>query len=872
MTRHAMHNSLCRRPLAAAVVAALLPMSAWAAPKVEFNPDLLFGMGSEHVDLSRFERGDLLPGTYNADISINGQVVDRRDIVARVTQDDEVRICFDAALFELMGLDEKRLEAERASAEGAAGTLLPLPAESSCERLDAFIPGATSEFDVGEQALMISIPQIYLARTPRGWVDPAKWDKGITAATLGYSLSHDRYRNEGRESQSTSVTVDAGLNLGQWRLRHSGYLHHSNDDGMRYAAGRSYLQRNVPSLNAQLTVGESSTSGDMLQGVNYRGANITTDPRMLPDGASNFAPVVRGVAQTNARVTIRQRGFVIHETSVAPGPFEIDDLQIYGASGDIEVEVTEADGRIERFVVPFTAMPQLLRPGQQRYSITAGELRDDQFVQKPRFIEATLRRGVSNRFTGYAGATAASGYTGLVLGGAWSTPIGAFSGDVTFSDARIPGSDGGVERRRGQSYRVAYNKALFDDNTNITMAAYRYSTSDFLTLADAMRLRGNVGQEAGYDIVGRQRSRLDLTINQRLQDGKGQLTFTGSTSDYWDQNRRQTSFSLGYGSRIGRASYTISARRTLESSLFSSDAAKATNSVYLSVSVPLGVPASAPRLDVNASRDSSGRNGYGVGVIGSLGETGLGSYSASLNRDGDRSSYGVSANYQLPVAHVTGSFNRATQSSRLSLGASGGLVVHGGGITLAQRLGETVGLVHVPGAAGAKVDSATGVKTDSRGYAVVPHLSPFRRNELGVDPSDLSLDVELSAGSVSAIPNAGAVVKMVLPTAVGRNALIEARLPDGTALPFGTDVLNAQGDVVGVVGQGSRLWVRGLDEQGELFVAHGAGEGAQCRIPYDLRGASADDVQQTQCAAPKSIGAEGVESRTVNLVINNEIF
>ncbi|MDE4740175.1 fimbria/pilus outer membrane usher protein, partial [Klebsiella pneumoniae] len=132
--------------------------------------------------------------------------------------------------------------------------------------------------------------------------------------------------------------------------------------------------------------------------------------------------------------------------------------------------------------------------------------------------------------------------------------------------------------------------------------------------------------------------------------------FTGSTSDYWDQNRRQTSFSLGYGSRIGRASYTISARRTLESSLFSSNAAKATNSVYLSVSVPLGVPASAPRLDVNSSRDSSGLNCYGVGVIGSLGDSGLGSYSASLNRDGDRSSYGVSANYQLPVAHVTGSF------------------------------------------------------------------------------------------------------------------------------------------------------------------------------------------------------------------------
>jgi outer membrane usher protein len=436
----------------------------------------------------------------------------------------------------------------------------------------------------------------------------------------------------------------------------------------------------------------------------------------------------------------------------------------------------------------------------------------------------------------------------LVLGGAWSTPVGAFSGDITFSDARIPGADGGVERRRGQSYRLAYNKALFDDNTNVTMAAYRYSTSDFLTLADTMRLRGMAPQESGYDIVGRQRSRLDLTVNQRLQEGKGQLTFTGSTSDYWDQNRRQTSFSLAYGSRIGRASYSISARRTLESSLFSGGASKASNSVYLSVSVPLGKAASAPRLDVNTSRDSSGRSAQGVGIAGSIGDGWLGNYNASLNRDGDRTSYGVSANYQLPVAYVSGSYNRSAQSSRLSLGASGGLLIHGGGVTLAQRLGETIGLLHVPGAAGAKVDTATGVKTDARGYAVVPYLSPFRRNEVRVDPSELSLDVELSAGSVSAIPNAGAVVRMVLPTEIGRNALIEALLPDGSPLPFGADVFDANDEIVGVVGQGSRLWVRGLQEQGELYVNHGSHGVDRCRITYDLATATATVIHQLACA------------------------
>ncbi|OBU67666.1 fimbria/pilus outer membrane usher protein [Stenotrophomonas maltophilia] len=846
MKRHQRQNLMRRRPLVAAVVAALLPMPVLAAPKVEFNADMLFGNASG-IDLERFERGSLLPGTYNADILLNGELLGRMDLTARLAEDDGVRICLSPAVFEMLSLNEARLAAARNESEEGASRPLPLPTEEACRPLSDYVPGASEAFDSGEQRLDISVPQIYLLRTPRGWVDPALWESGINAATLGYSISHERQRYGDRQSNHTGMTVDAGLNVGEWRLRHSGYLRHAGAAGTDYTAGRSYLQRNLPSLGAQLTVGESSTSGDMLQGVNYRGVNITTDARMLPDGANNFAPVVRGVAQTNARVTIRQRGFVIHETSVAPGPFEIDDLQIYGASGDIEVEVTEADGRVERFVVPFTAMPQLLRPGQQRYSITAGELRDDQFVQKPRFIEATLRKGLSNQFTGYGAATAASGYRGMVLGGAWSTPVGAFSGDITFSDARIPSVVGGVERRRGQSYRLAYNKALFDDNTNVTMAAYRYSTSDFLTLADTMRLRGKLDQASGYDIVGRQRSRLDLTVNQRLQEGRGQLTFTGSTSDYWDQNRRQTSFSFAYGSRIGRASYSISARRTLETSLFSGGAAKTTNSVYVSVSVPLGVPSSAPRLDVNASRDSAGRSALGMGIAGSIGDGWRGNYNASLSRDGDRTSYGASANYQLPVAYLNGSYNRSAQSSRLSLGASGGLVIHSGGLTLGQRLGETVGLLHVPGAAGAKVDNATGVKTDSRGYAVIPYMSPFRRNEVRVDPSELSLDVELSAGAVSAIPNAGAVVKMVLPTAVGRNALIEARLPDGTALPFGTDVLNEHGDVVGVVGQGSRLWVRGLDQKGELFIMVGPDQATQCRIAYDLGVAQTGEMLIEPC-------------------------
>jgi len=855
MNRPLPRHAPSRLPLVAAVVAALLPVTVMAAPKVEFDAGLLFGSASSSLDMSRFEQGDLLPGTYNADVLINDTLVGRHDLVARVGDDDQVHLCLDPVLFDLLGLNHARLEALRESGDEAGRDLLPLPTEMTCKPLSAYVPGASAEFNMGEQTLAISIPQLYMARNPRGWVDPALWDRGITAATLGYSVSHSQQRSNGQTRKHTSATIDAGLNLGEWRLRHSGYLQHSDAAGTSYDVGRTYLQRNLPSWNAQLTLGEASTSGDMLQSVNFRGVNISSDPRMLPDALREYAPTVRGVAQTNARVTVRQHGYVIHETTVAPGPFELDDLMATGSSGDLEVEITEADGRVERFVIPFTAMPQLLRPGQQRYSLTVGELRDDAFGNNPQFFEATLRRGLGNRFTGYAGATAAEGYGALVLGAAWNTPVGAFSGDVTFSDARLPGAgDAASERRRGQSYRLAFNKALFSNSTNITLAAYRYSTSDFLSLGDAMRLRAQA--DAGHDFegVGRQRSRLDLTINQRLNKGANTLFFSGSTADYWTENRRQTSFSLGYGGRLGKGSYSISARRSLDSSLFGGGTAKASNSVFLSFSMPLGTAPAAPRVDVGGSRSSGGRNGQRIGVAGSVGDNWQGNYNASLTRDDGQTTFDMGGSYQLPTVYVNGSYTRNSTSSQLSLGASGGLVLHGSGVTLSQRPGDTVGLVHIPGAHKAGVGNMTDVKTDSRGYAVVPYLTPFRRNELSVDPSEMSLDVELSAGSVSAIPNAGAVVKMVLPTAVGRSALIEALLADGTPLPFGNDVLNEAGDVVGVVGQGSRLWVRGLEDTGTLRVR--TADGGHCQIPYDLGSGKADDLRQSACTPQAALATD----------------
>lgn len=53
-------------------------------------------------------------------------------------------------------------------------------------------------------------------------------------------------------------------------------------------------------------------------------------------------------------------------------------------------------------------------------------------------------------------------------------------------------------------------------------------------------------------------------------------------------------------------------------------------------------------------------------------------------------------------------------------------------------------------------------------------------------------------------------------------------------IPLGADVLGANGQSVGVAGQGGQLFVRGAEEGGTLQVRWGDGEARQCKASYQL--------------------------------------
>lgn len=143
----------------------------------------------------------------------------------------------------------------------------------------------------------------------------------------------------------------------------------------------STLQRVIIPFKSELTLGDTWSSSDVFDSVSIRGAKLESDENMLPDSQSGFAPTVRGIAKSNAQVTIKQNGYVIYQTYTPPGPFEINDLNPTSSAGDLEVTIKESDNSETIYTIPYAAVPILQREGHIKYSATAGKYRSNSYNQ-----------------------------------------------------------------------------------------------------------------------------------------------------------------------------------------------------------------------------------------------------------------------------------------------------------------------------------------------------------------------------------------------------------------------------------------------------------------------------------------------------------
>ncbi len=792
------------------------------APKqVQFDSSFLSGQ-AKRVDLTAFEHGNpVLAGTYMVDVYLNGAWQGRRNLQFKGDAQGRVDACVTLPMLIEMGVDSEAVQASMPSSSSDA---------LSCMPLQQRISSAFGVYDSGNLRYDISIPQAFMRREARGYVSPMLWDRGIDAGFIGYSASSTASKSRIAEGQSRSnsyLGLNTGFNFAGWQFRHDSNFTWSDDKdgGSEWQGIATYAQRGLPELEGMLTIGEAFTGGGLFDSIGYRGVNLTTDDRMQPDSLRGYAPVVRGIAQTNARVEVRQNDLLIYSTTVSPGSFIIDDLYATGYGGDLDVSIIEVDGRRSEFKVPFSSVPQMLREGASRYSLTAGQVRGLQVSDEPWLLQGTYQQGVNNQVTMFSGSEMSEGYMSLLFGGALSTPIGAVSMDFTLARTDL----GDYGHHTGNSVRLGYSKLLDATETNLTLAAYRYSTEGFYSLRDAVYSRDLESRGINPVGQGRQKSQLQLTLNQSLGDRFGNLYITGSKRDFYNRSGTAKQYQVGYNNALGSVNMGFSVMHT-------SGYGRSDNQYLLSFSTPLGGGSSPMSMQLDfGAREHGGYENARVGINGSAGENNDLSYGVALS-DSQSSGSSVSGNlgYRSRYSALNATYSQTSDYQQVSVGANGSVVLHSGGVTLAPQRGDTMVLVEAPGAENALVSNSSGARVNRDGYAVVPYVSPYRLNTISLDPRGMAHDVELESTSQVVAPYAGAISHLRYETRKGNVLLIQIRNADEYGLPFGAQIKDEQGQLVGMVSQGQRLYVRSEQMQGRLLVEWGNHADQHCYVDYQV--------------------------------------
>lgn len=719
-----------------------------------------------------------------------------------------------------------------------------------CVPVTEAIPGAEITFDFAKLRLDISLPQASLINSARGYIPPDQWDEGIPAALVNYSFTGNRSSND----DSYYLSLLSGLNYGPWRLRNNGAWSYTRGDGYNTNSWKNistYVQRAIIPLKSELVMGDSNTGSDVFDSLGFRGARLYSSDSMYPDSLQGYAPTVRGIARTNAKVTIRQNGFVIYQSYVSPGPFAISDLNPTSSSGDLEVTLEEKDGSQQKYTVPYSTVPLLQREGRLKYDLVAGDFRSGNSQQDtPFFTQGTLIAGLPQGYTAYGGTQLAERYTAAAIGlgkklGDW----GAISMDVTHARSKLADDSS----HQGQSLRFLYAKSLSGYGTNFQLLGYRYSTRGFYTL-DEVAYRNMEGYEYELEDDGThhkvqtpqsyhnlrysKRGRFQVNISQSLGD-YGSLYVSGSQQTYWGTDQDNTWYQAGYASGWKGISYSVSASWSKSVGLADNDRILAFN-LSVPFSTLLGHGYSRDKAidrayaTFAASRNSDGQNTMQTGVGGTLLEGRNLNYSVTQGRSSANGYSGsANANWQATYGTLGLGYNYDRDQHEFNWQASGGVVGHADGITLSQPLGDTNVLIKAPGASGVSVENQTGVKTDWRGYAVMPYATVYRYNRIALDTNSMDNHTDIENNVSSVVPTQGALVRAAFNARIGVRAILTVKR-GGRAVPFGSVVREESSGATSMVGDDGQIYLSGLPLKGKLLIQWGNGKGSQCFAPYSL--------------------------------------
>lgn len=629
------------------------------------------------------------------------------------------------------------------------------------------LSGVVVRYDAALQTLALDVPLEQLS-LPTTRLERAADTAPAATASPGMVLNYDVYGSHNEGGGNLALTNELRLfGLGEGVLETSSLLRTYQDPADRQWRGESVRldtawRLDFPASAVSLTVGDFySGFVDWSRPVRMGGVQIGRNYGLQPYRVLTPTPTFLGEAVVPSNVELYVDGLRQYNGEVPIGPFQLAAQPGINGTGNAQVVITDAFGRMQTLDFAFYGTQQLLAKGLSDWSAGVGRMRKDYGLRSfayetPVIGSATWRYGASDRFTAEAHVEGGGGVLNGGAGGWWLLG-GAGVFNAAYAHSRFDGLQGG-------QYAVGYswNNRRFNINllTRRTHGAYR----DLGALQDT--LPPDISEQATIGLNLQQAGSLSASyLRLRYPDG--------------EDNRYASLFwSRSFGDRW-------SAYLSFNQNLAESD----DRSVYLSVSAALGrnrqsslsAQRNGERLtyvaDLSQPVPGDGsQGGHGWRVQARGGDDGAGGLAELgwLNRVG-RYSMGYARQGDLDYGYAS---------------ASGSVVWMGGHVFAAREVPDAFAVVSTDGYAGipVRLENRLIGSTDRNGLLLVTPLLSWQRNRLSIDTLDLPADMRADRVDTWVTPrqSAGLGVDFGLRRTQAMRVILHD--PEGVALPVGSSV------------------------------------------------------------------------------------
>lgn len=676
-------------------------------------------------------------------------------------------------------------------------------------------PNQTISLTVGDRSL--APYQIALGTGRR------TFDASRIHPTPGLIVNYSIYATQTRERTAAAGTVGLiGMVHGSAITTDFNFNSDSHWNGKAVVRLDSNWRLIDPEAIRSYTIGDfASNALTWSNSIRLGGFQIASAFQQRPDIVTTPLPRFAGSAALPSTLDLYIDQQRVFSGDIPSGPFDIQSLpQVSG--GKVRLVTTDLNGRQVEVVRDYYYISSQLRPGLLEYSVEAGFPRRDfgfsSFNYDTNFsASGSVRYGLTSGTTieGHAEGTA----DGLINGGVGIVQGLAGHGALTVS---IAGSHykGHAGARVAVKAEGRIGLMTFFAGTERSLDAYFDLAR--VAIARDRRYRGITGSDDLALAPARAKTidRAGLSIGPVLGGASISLNYTRI------QDRH-------YGQRLANMSLSrpISGRVTAYVSAYADLDRRKNYGVFAMLNIRVGksamVTASVERDGAHTALEmqAEGLTGQRQGDVG----WGV-SNRAVLDGQDTRRAY---VSYRAPQALVRARIAQAGSDWLASLEMEGSIVAAGGGVFLANRIGD--GFVIVKNAGPGTEVLLGGVrmgKANGAGRTLLPDIVPHYPQQIFLDPATMTDGWEPGETEQVAVSGyrQGAIVDFK--TRRVQSAVIVLLDSSGQPIPAGY-VATVEGGESAVVGYDGEVYLHGLKPTNRLSVDRGLAGLCHATFPYD---------------------------------------